>query len=162
MAGDDVFFFSFFLGGRVLREYRVYSKLEEGGTREGARRVWREKVMGVHVILCSRSRHGMVAQVQGESIVEMSIETSTVPLTLPPSADPSKFSNFGRQVIGVDPGNLSPSDFAEIQQLLYKVTVLTRPTLPPRKPKARHGPLELKEYSLILSSSSTTPCSSET
>jgi hypothetical protein len=50
----------------------------------------------------------------------MTIET--VPLTLPPSADPSKFSSFGRQVIGVDPGNLSPSDFAEIQQLLYKVT----------------------------------------
>ncbi|KAF8492806.1 Clavaminate synthase-like protein [Russula emetica] len=52
----------------------------------------------------------------------MSIET--VPLTLPPSADPSKFSNFGRQVIGVDPGNLSPSDFAEIQQLLYKYDAL--------------------------------------
>jgi hypothetical protein len=51
----------------------------------------------------------------------MTIET--VPLTLPPSADPSNFSNFGRQVIGVDPGNLSPSDFAEIQQLLYKVTI---------------------------------------
>jgi alpha-ketoglutarate-dependent taurine dioxygenase len=49
------------------------------------------------------------------------VEVETVPLTLPPSADPSKFSNFGRQVIGVDPGNLSPSDFAEIQQLLYKV-----------------------------------------
>ncbi len=46
----------------------------------------------------------------------------TVPLTLPPSADSSKFSNFGRQVTGVDPGNLTPSDFAEIQQLLYKVS----------------------------------------
>jgi hypothetical protein len=45
----------------------------------------------------------------------------TVPLTLPPSADPSKFANFGREVIGVDPGNLSSSDFAEIRQLLYKV-----------------------------------------
>jgi xanthine dioxygenase len=49
----------------------------------------------------------------------MTIET--VPLTLPPSADPSKFSNFGRQVIGVDPGHLSPSEFVEIQHLLYKV-----------------------------------------
>jgi hypothetical protein len=49
----------------------------------------------------------------------MTIET--VPLTLPPSADPSNFSNFGRQVIGVDPGHLSPSDFVEIQHLLYKV-----------------------------------------
>ena len=60
-------------------------------------------------------------EVQGQSIVrEMTIET--VPLPLPLSADPSRFANFGRQVIGVDPGNLSPSDFAEIQQLLYKVS----------------------------------------
>ena len=51
----------------------------------------------------------------------MTIET--VPLTLlPPLADPSKFSNFGRRVIGVDPGNLSPSEFVEIQHLLYKVS----------------------------------------
>jgi len=54
-----------------------------------------------------------------ETPLEMAIET--VPLTLPPSADPSKFSNFGRQVIGVDPENLSPSEFVEIQDLLYKV-----------------------------------------
>jgi xanthine dioxygenase len=46
---------------------------------------------------------------------------STVPLPLPPSADPAKFSDFGRQVIGVDPGHLSPSEFVEIQHLLYKV-----------------------------------------
>ncbi|KAH8992907.1 Clavaminate synthase-like protein [Lactarius akahatsu] len=43
----------------------------------------------------------------------------TVPLTLPPSADPTKFTQFGREVIGVDPGNLSPAEFAEIEQLLY-------------------------------------------
>ncbi|KAI9463304.1 hypothetical protein BJY52DRAFT_1115800 [Lactarius psammicola] len=43
----------------------------------------------------------------------------TVPLTLPPSADPSKFTLFGREVIGVDPGNLSPAEFAEIERLLY-------------------------------------------
>jgi len=45
----------------------------------------------------------------------------TVPLTLPPSADPSEMSNFGREVIGIHPGNLSSSDFAEIQDLLYQV-----------------------------------------
>jgi xanthine dioxygenase len=50
----------------------------------------------------------------------MTIETQ--PLTLPPSADPSKFSKFGRQVIGVDPGNLSPAEFSEIEQLLYEVS----------------------------------------
>jgi len=48
----------------------------------------------------------------------------TVPFTLPPSADPSKLSNFGKEVIGVDPGNLSSSDVAEIQQLLYEVPIL--------------------------------------
>jgi xanthine dioxygenase len=49
----------------------------------------------------------------------MTIESN--PLTLPPSADPSKFACFGREVIGVDPGNLSPAEFSEIEQLLYKV-----------------------------------------
>ena len=49
----------------------------------------------------------------------MAIET--VPLTLPPSADPTKFTQFGREVIGVDPGNLSPTEFAEIERLLYTV-----------------------------------------
>ncbi|KAH9958966.1 hypothetical protein BC827DRAFT_1269185 [Russula dissimulans] len=48
----------------------------------------------------------------------------TVPLTLPPSADPSKFANLGRQVIGINPGDLSSFDFAEIEQLLYKYGVL--------------------------------------
>ena len=43
----------------------------------------------------------------------------TVPLTLPPSADPSKFTLFGREVIGVDLGNMSPAEFAEIERLLY-------------------------------------------
>ncbi|KAH8989577.1 hypothetical protein EDB92DRAFT_2115273 [Lactarius akahatsu] len=43
----------------------------------------------------------------------------TVPLTLPPSADPSKFTVFGREVIGVDLENLSPAEFAEIERLLY-------------------------------------------
>ena len=52
----------------------------------------------------------------------MTIET--VPLTLPPSADPSKFLNFGKEVIGVNPGDLSSSDFAEIRQLLYKVSLI--------------------------------------
>ncbi|KAI9510760.1 alpha-ketoglutarate dependent xanthine dioxygenase [Russula earlei] len=48
----------------------------------------------------------------------------TIPLTLPPSADPSKFADFGREVVGVNPGDLSPSDFAEIEQLLYKYDAL--------------------------------------
>ena len=48
----------------------------------------------------------------------------TVPFALPPSADTSKLSSFGREVIGTDPGDLSSSDFAEIQDLLYKVPIL--------------------------------------
>ena len=51
----------------------------------------------------------------------MAIEIS--PLPLPPSADPSKFTEFGREVRGVDPGNLSPEEFAQVHDLLYKVNV---------------------------------------
>lgn len=43
------------------------------------------------------------------------------PLPLPPSADPSKFVDFGREVKGVDPGQLTDEQFKEIQELLYKV-----------------------------------------
>lgn len=43
------------------------------------------------------------------------------PLPLPPSADPSKFTDFGREVKGVNPGALTPEEFKEIEQLLYKV-----------------------------------------
>lgn len=49
----------------------------------------------------------------------MAIETA--PLPLPPSADASKFTDFGREVIGVNPGQLSPEQFAEIEKLLYQV-----------------------------------------
>jgi hypothetical protein len=49
----------------------------------------------------------------------MAIELS--PLPLPASADPSKFSEFGREVKGVDPGKLSEEDFKQIHDLLYKV-----------------------------------------
>jgi hypothetical protein len=73
----------------------------------------------------------------------------TIPLTLPPSADPSRFIDFGREIIGVNPANLSTSDFAEIQQLLYKVRIF---------PRGYSG----LEHSLIFSSSSTTPSFSET
>ena len=44
-----------------------------------------------------------------------------VPLPLPESADASKFSEFGREVKNVDPGTLSPEQFKEIEELLYKV-----------------------------------------
>lgn len=46
---------------------------------------------------------------------------AVAPLPLPPSADPSKFAEFGREVKGVNPGALSPEEFKEIEQLLYKV-----------------------------------------
>lgn len=57
----------------------------------------------------------------------MAIET--VPLPLPPSADPTKFTQFGREVIGVDPGNLSPAEFAEIERLLYTVRPIAQSVL---------------------------------
>ena len=49
----------------------------------------------------------------------MAIEV--VPLPLPSSADPSKFADFGREVKGVDPGQLTDEQFKEVQELLYKV-----------------------------------------
>ncbi|KAG7451846.1 Clavaminate synthase-like protein [Guyanagaster necrorhizus] len=47
-----------------------------------------------------------------------------VPLPLPASADPSKFTTFGRQVNGVDPGNFTPEQFQEIRDALYRHDVL--------------------------------------
>ncbi|GJE97802.1 TauD/TfdA family dioxygenase [Phanerochaete sordida] len=52
----------------------------------------------------------------------MAIEVA--PLPLPPSADPSKFADFGREVKGVSPGTLTPEQFKEIEQLLYKHSAL--------------------------------------
>lgn len=46
-----------------------------------------------------------------------------VPLPLPASADPSKFVDFGREVKGVNPGSLSPEQFEEVKEALYKVIV---------------------------------------
>ncbi|KAI0789488.1 hypothetical protein C8Q75DRAFT_793348 [Abortiporus biennis] len=48
----------------------------------------------------------------------MAIEV--VPLPLPPSADASKFADFGREVKGVKPGELTSEELEEIKELLYK------------------------------------------
>lgn len=50
----------------------------------------------------------------------MAIEVVSLPV--PPSADAEKLKNFGREVKGVNPGALSPQEFEEIHNLLYKVT----------------------------------------
>ncbi|KAI0962602.1 hypothetical protein AcV7_001407 [Taiwanofungus camphoratus] len=52
----------------------------------------------------------------------MAIEIT--PLPLPPSVDASKFANFGREVKGINPGALTPEQFIEIEQLLYKHSAL--------------------------------------
>ena len=49
----------------------------------------------------------------------MAIELT--PLPLPASADPSYFVDFGREVKGVHPGELTPAQFTEIHDALYKV-----------------------------------------
>ncbi|KAJ7920284.1 Clavaminate synthase-like protein [Mycena leptocephala] len=46
------------------------------------------------------------------------------PLPLPASADASKFTQFGREVFGVDPANLTSEQFGEIREALYKHDVL--------------------------------------
>lgn len=52
----------------------------------------------------------------------MAIEVVSLPL--PPSADASKFADFGREIKGVDPGSLTPEQFKEIELLLYKHSAL--------------------------------------
>jgi xanthine dioxygenase len=49
----------------------------------------------------------------------MAIEV--VPIPLPASADASKFTQLGREVKGVNPGNANEEQLKEIQDLLYKV-----------------------------------------
>lgn len=53
-----------------------------------------------------------------------------VPLTLPASVDQKKFVDFGREVKGVHPGNLSAEEFKEVEEALYKVTPLVEYTRP--------------------------------
>ncbi|KAJ3572185.1 hypothetical protein NP233_g3260 [Leucocoprinus birnbaumii] len=52
----------------------------------------------------------------------MAIELA--PLPLPPSADASKFANFGREVRGLHPGKLTPEQLKEVQEALYKYDAL--------------------------------------
>ncbi|KAF8918294.1 taurine catabolism dioxygenase [Mucidula mucida] len=47
-----------------------------------------------------------------------------IPLSLPPTADASKFEHFGREVRGVEPGNIKPEQFQEIKEALYKYDAL--------------------------------------
>ena len=54
---------------------------------------------------------------------KMTIEVA--PLPLPPSADASKFADFGREVKGVNPRDLTQEQLEEIRELLYKASLLT-------------------------------------
>jgi hypothetical protein len=44
-----------------------------------------------------------------------------VPLPLPAKADRVKMAEIGREVKGVDPKNVTPEQFAQIREALYKV-----------------------------------------
>jgi hypothetical protein len=57
-------------------------------------------------------------------IEPMAIEL--VPLPLPTSAEASKFVDFGREVKGVNPGTLTPNEFKEVEDALYKVRLIHR------------------------------------
>ena len=50
----------------------------------------------------------------------MSIEL--VPLPFPASASP--LVDFGREVKGIDPGNLGPEEFRFVEDALYKVGIM--------------------------------------
>ena len=45
------------------------------------------------------------------------------PLPLPPTADASKFRHFGTEIKGVNPGSLTPDEFAAIREV-YKVSCI--------------------------------------
>ena len=49
----------------------------------------------------------------------MSLQIESLPL--PPSANPQFFAEFGKEIKGVNPADLTPEQFKEIEQLLYKV-----------------------------------------
>jgi hypothetical protein len=53
-----------------------------------------------------------------------------VPLSLPASADASKFASFGREVRGVNPGTLSSEEFSEVEDALYKARLILQTTYP--------------------------------
>jgi hypothetical protein len=55
------------------------------------------------------------------SYLTMAIKLSQLPL--PASANPSKFMDFGREVIGVNPGKLTPLEFQQVKDALYKVSL---------------------------------------
>lgn len=43
------------------------------------------------------------------------------PIPIPPSADPAKFKDFGRQVEGFEPDNVTSEQMEEIMDMLYRV-----------------------------------------
>jgi hypothetical protein len=57
-----------------------------------------------------------------ESSLSATMAIELTPLPLPASADPSYFVDFGREVKGVNPGELTPAQFAEIYDALYTVS----------------------------------------
>lgn len=44
-----------------------------------------------------------------------------LPLPLPVSVDAAKLADFGREVKGVNPAEITPEQFKEIEEALYKV-----------------------------------------
>ncbi|KAF9005953.1 Clavaminate synthase-like protein [Cyathus striatus] len=47
-----------------------------------------------------------------------------LPIPLPPTADSSKFKDFGREVKGINPSKFTPEEFEELRQALYKYDAL--------------------------------------
>lgn len=78
----------------------------------------------------------------------MAIEA--VPLPAPPSVDSAKFSpDFGREVKGVKPGELTEEQFKEVQQLLYKVrNTFTCLYAPSHSITDQHGALLFRDADL--------------
>ncbi|KAG6915553.1 hypothetical protein DXG01_010988 [Tephrocybe rancida] len=71
------------------------------------------------------SRFDIQPTLHQPELLQRAMPIELIPLSLPTSADTSKFVNFGREVCGVNPGSLDPKEFSKVQQALYKHDVLS-------------------------------------
>lgn len=59
------------------------------------------------------------------TMVNVSNHFNYKPIPVPPSADPAMFKDFGRQVEGFEPDNVTSEQMEEIMDMLYKARAMT-------------------------------------
>jgi hypothetical protein len=71
--------------------------------------------------ICSERNQARLAPLSKQQTQRSTMAIQLSPVPLPASADPAAFADFGREVRGIDPSNLSQDQFKELEQALYKV-----------------------------------------